>query len=148
MLYYVIILFLANRTRVSELQPCKGPTKKDKNWYLVQVATGKRVQLLESGPFTLYVHDGQSCIISALEDEGTFCAGHFPKKIKPAPKDEKKPSDLMVRGSDWLKPLKGMEAKGAGWGWAKLTFSCFFCWCVPNKKAYYNAIKNTRIGLS
>lgn len=92
----------------------QGPTKKDKNWYLVQVATGKRVQLLESGPFTLYVHDGQSCIISALEDEGTFCAGHFPKKIKPAPKDEKKPSEPMVRGSDRLKPLKGMEAKGAG----------------------------------
>ena len=125
MLYYVIILFLANRTRVSELQPCKGPTKKDKNWYLVQVATGKRVQLLESGPFTLYVHDGQSCIISALEDEGTFCAGHIPKKIKPAPKDEKNlPTWWYVgpTGSNHSRAWKPKEQAGVGPNWHSVVF--------------------------
>ena len=113
--------------RISESQPCKVPSKKDKNWYLVQVKTGKRVQLVESGPFTLYVHEGESCIISALEDEGSFCASLFPqsKKAKPAPKDEKtvKPPNTPKsedHGANRPKPLRGMEPKSAGRGWTKL----------------------------
>eukprot|EP00435_Cladocopium_sp_Y103_P042015 s1084_g11.t1 len=114
-----------------------GPTKRDKNWYLMQVETGKRVQLVDSGPFTLYVHEGQTCIISATDDEGSYCVDHFPQKkpkneappkptaekaerepnvkaptrttptVKPRPKSES-------RGSTRAKSLKGMKKEGGG----------------------------------
>ena len=65
----------------------QGPTKKDKNWYLVEVATEKKAVLsLEEAPFKLYVYEGKSCIMSTADaDSGIYCADLFPKGSKPKP---------------------------------------------------------------
>ena len=65
----------------------QGPTKKDKNWYLVEVASEKKAVLsLEEAPFKLYVYEGKSCIMSTADaDSGIYCADLFPKGSKPKP---------------------------------------------------------------
>lgn len=71
-----------------------------------------------------------------------------PRRSSPLPRMRKNlPTWWYVgpTGSNHSRAWKPKEQAGVGPNWHSVVF---FCWCVPNKKAYYNAIKNTRIGLS